>query len=233
MSATSSLRASPKIYRLTAGDLSVSFQRGERIRIGRHPENDLVLEDSSVSRFHARVEWARRPGPPVVADLGSSNGTFVDGVRRARAPLSELSKLIVGDVRVSLLRVDPALIDTGGTRVRLFDERWSDSRGHLREAEGVHALLFELERSRRTATFKLEDDGFRVGVTFARGHIVHAITNGGARGVAALEVLLSRGRGGSFSVTKDVETLEGNGVALPSLHAVLSSLAPQAKAKAS
>src|ERR1700730_12002216 len=51
-----------------------------RITIGRVAENDLQLADDKVSRHHAVIE--RQDGGRVVLhDLGSRNGTFVDGVR--------------------------------------------------------------------------------------------------------------------------------------------------------
>ncbi len=59
-----------------------------RIRIGRSPDNDVVLKDLQVSRRHAEV----RPVPGggfEVADLGSSNGTFLNGQPVVRAPLRE------------------------------------------------------------------------------------------------------------------------------------------------
>src|SRR5687768_10246739 len=50
-----------------------------RASLGSHPSNDLVLDDAAVSRFHCEIEvdavGAR------VRDLGSRNGTIVDGVR--------------------------------------------------------------------------------------------------------------------------------------------------------
>ncbi|MBV8235535.1 MAG: FHA domain-containing protein, partial [Acidimicrobiia bacterium] len=53
--------------------------------IGRAPDNDLVLREPSVSRHHARLDVAET-GVSVV-DLGSANGTSVDGVElEARVP---------------------------------------------------------------------------------------------------------------------------------------------------
>lgn len=51
---------------------------GDGVSIGRGGECDLVLAESSVSRRHARV--LRRGGGIWVEDLGSRNGTFVNGV---------------------------------------------------------------------------------------------------------------------------------------------------------
>jgi hypothetical protein len=51
------------------------------VRIGQGPQNDLVLDDDTVSTKHARLEFDA--GSWVLTDLGSKNGTFVEGVRLA------------------------------------------------------------------------------------------------------------------------------------------------------
>lgn len=52
------------------------------LRIGREPRADLRLEDMDVSRFHALL--TRRDGAFWVRDLGSTNGTLLDGERVPR-----------------------------------------------------------------------------------------------------------------------------------------------------
>lgn len=47
--------------------------------MGRDVTNDIVIGDAEVSRQHARV--TRTPGGFVLEDLGSTNGTFVEGER--------------------------------------------------------------------------------------------------------------------------------------------------------
>ncbi|MDH4137427.1 MAG: NBR1-Ig-like domain-containing protein [Anaerolineae bacterium] len=61
-------------------------QRGQRfsvakdsIILGRVRGSDVVISDPEVSRRHASITWER--GQPVIRDLGSTNGTFVNGVR--------------------------------------------------------------------------------------------------------------------------------------------------------
>jgi pSer/pThr/pTyr-binding forkhead associated (FHA) protein len=56
---------------------------GSSLTIGRGPDNDLVLADGRVSRHHARVTGRR--GTLVYTDLGSTNGSRVNG-----APVGEL-----------------------------------------------------------------------------------------------------------------------------------------------
>ena len=52
---------------------------GETLRIGRAPDNDLVLDDIQVSRYHARL--MRQGDTLTIEDLGSTNGTLVSGRR--------------------------------------------------------------------------------------------------------------------------------------------------------
>jgi serine phosphatase RsbU (regulator of sigma subunit) len=49
------------------------------VTIGRDPGREVVFADTELSRLHARV--TRAPNGLVAEDLGSTNGTFVDGVR--------------------------------------------------------------------------------------------------------------------------------------------------------
>ncbi len=58
------------------------------IRLGRHPDNDCVFEapeDQSVSGFHAEIRLVE--GLPVVKDMGSRNGLFVNGEHREESQL--------------------------------------------------------------------------------------------------------------------------------------------------
>src|SRR5688572_6237801 len=48
--------------------------------LGRDPDGaDLLLADGTVSRRHLQVEWLNGPGLHFAADLGSSNGSRIDG----------------------------------------------------------------------------------------------------------------------------------------------------------
>jgi hypothetical protein len=51
------------------------------ITLGRDPGNTIVINEPQVSRQHARI--TRRGGVLVLEDLGSTNGTFVNGMRLA------------------------------------------------------------------------------------------------------------------------------------------------------
>ena len=68
----------PKLT-LTDGAESYTFEIGTVFRIGRHPENDLPLRESQVSRWHAEVR--HEADHHLITDLDSLNGTWVNGER--------------------------------------------------------------------------------------------------------------------------------------------------------
>jgi len=50
-------------------------------RIGRAPDNDVVLDNKRASRYHAEIRWEKHHY--ILSDLESTNGTFVNGERLA------------------------------------------------------------------------------------------------------------------------------------------------------
>ncbi len=90
---------------------------GATLGIGRDPANDLVLDDPNVSRFHAEVSAAGAEAE--LRDLGSRNGTRVDGKPAGRTRLQAGSEIRIGAYRLifdgtGLLRRD----DHGAMRMR-------------------------------------------------------------------------------------------------------------------
>jgi hypothetical protein len=68
---------------------------GASMRIGRAPECELVLRDSTVSRRHARL--TARDGVLVLTDLGSTNGTRVNGHRVTEVVLGAGDRVQIGE----------------------------------------------------------------------------------------------------------------------------------------
>ena len=66
------------------------------MRIGRVPDNDLVLSDLNVSRHHAELRKSAT-GRYEIVDLGSHNGTFVNGQRVTSQVLTEEDLVSIGN----------------------------------------------------------------------------------------------------------------------------------------
>jgi hypothetical protein len=71
---------------------------GTALTIGRAADNDLVLADGRVSRHHARI--AGRRGTLVYADLGSTNGSRVNGVAVGELVLGVGDRIEIGDTTI-------------------------------------------------------------------------------------------------------------------------------------
>lgn len=70
--------------------------------IGRNPGSTVVVPDASASWEHAQV--VERDGSPAVVDLGSSNGTYVNGERVETSLLIDGDRLEIGDTTFKVVR---------------------------------------------------------------------------------------------------------------------------------
>lgn len=153
-------------FRLTVvdgGEGSLEVTSG-RCTIGTHESNDLRLEDKRVSRFHCEIVDAAR-----VRDLGSRNGTSVDGVRVVEAFLRAGSLLKLGGVT---LRFDP-LRDVH----RLPLSARTSFHGLVARSVAMRAALASIERAATSdATVLLEGE-----TGTGKGKVAEAIHRAGAR----------------------------------------------------
>jgi ABC-type multidrug transport system ATPase subunit/pSer/pThr/pTyr-binding forkhead associated (FHA) protein len=120
------------------GTQAVSFA-GPNLTIGRDPSNDVVLADPNVSRFHAEV-LATDAGVEL-RDLGSRNGTRLEGELVHRAPIVAGAEIGVGPFRL--------VFDGSAFLAR-------DDRGSLRlDAQGVAVRVRE-KQILESATLSLQ-----------------------------------------------------------------------------
>src|SRR6202012_4381531 len=121
--------------------LDLVLPGGERVpldrplAIGRAPASDLVLDDPSVSRAHAEIVVDQ--DGPVLQDVGSSYGTFVDG-RQLSGPVALANGMHIelGDCRLEVAeRVDRAAAGMTGSvpaGISLIVEQPSVRRARMR-----------------------------------------------------------------------------------------------------
>lgn len=79
---------------------------GKRLNVGRASDNELTLNDASVSKIHAALMMTSE-GTILVADTGSTNGTYINGRRIAYGESRQIEEgdvLGFGDVEVRLRR---------------------------------------------------------------------------------------------------------------------------------
>ncbi len=68
----------------------------DRVSVGRLPENDLQIEDDSVSSLHGEITYDGTAHQ--LTDLGSTNGTFVNGSQVTEATLSPGDQVRFGQI---------------------------------------------------------------------------------------------------------------------------------------
>ena len=86
------------VYRGTELVGEHTFQR-DVINIGKLSRSHLRLDDDNISRMHAVVE-VTRSGDVDIADLGSTNGTFLNGEKISRARLRDGDEVSLGGTRL-------------------------------------------------------------------------------------------------------------------------------------
>ncbi len=146
---------------------------GREVVIGRSLRAELCLDDDGVSRHHARIRASE--GALWVEDLGSRNGTFVNGVRVVgTTKLEDGDKLHVGRSSILKFTYHDALDDSFQERVvlsalrdpltRLYNKRYFDER---LDAE----LRFARRHEAKLALLMIDVDHFKR-VNDSRGHLV-------------------------------------------------------------
>lgn len=103
--------------------ISGKYQGGEfplkgdkQIIIGRSSELDMVLVEDMVSRKHAKITLSG--GKIMIEDLGSTNGTFVNGEKVKTARLKEGDRILVGTSILKLVKAGAGGADLSDAQVK-------------------------------------------------------------------------------------------------------------------
>jgi len=96
----------------------ISLEEGKRLSVGRTKENDVAIDDQSISKAHASL-LLNKEGTLIVADTGSTNGTFVRGERIAYGKAVEIAEgdnLLFGLVKVDVKFAPKAPVEVAPTQ---------------------------------------------------------------------------------------------------------------------
>ena len=171
---------------------------GARVAIGRGRDCELVLITDSASRRHAEV-YAEGVDF-CVRDLGSKNGTFVNGqpVTRPQA-LRPGDRIGVGTNTITFCRLEGSiagfLSDPSGTETMVFARKAEREvfRGELAEIP-IFVVLQMLEMGHKTGLLEVDSDSGPVRIWLGDGQPLHAETEK-ARGMEAALVAIGSTRG--------------------------------------
>src|SRR5438876_316434 len=109
------------IQRGASGTQEIVLKPGAN-RLGRNEQNDLPINDPTVSGFHCEIDFEH--DTVIVKDLGSTNGTFINSVPIRQAILEPGQTLRLGSVELffppdALRTTTVPSPPPAGTRVRL------------------------------------------------------------------------------------------------------------------
>jgi len=181
--------------RLALRFISGKYQGGEfpieeshPIVVGRSSDLDMVLVEEMVSRKHAKIEL--KEGKIHIEDLGSTNGTFVNGERIVKGWLKEGDRVLIGSNILKVISVTEESAGTNAPHTRRADStvgqrpmpprRGSDAgesrmRGSLEEIP-LPDLLQLFGTSRKSGVLVVESTGPEVGRIFLDTGLIHWVT---------------------------------------------------------
>ncbi len=167
--------------------ISGKYQGGEfplrpdrEIVIGRSSDLDMVLVEDMVSRKHAKIAMAEED-QIVIQDLGSTNGTFVNGEKIKKARLKEGDRILIGTSIIKLVAVDASqTVSEEAARQRL------EQTGQRRSVSGANKpmsgsideiplpdLLQLLSTSRKSGVLSVRNDTNHGRIYLRKGQIYY------------------------------------------------------------
>ena len=159
--------------------ISGKYQGGEfpledkkEIIVGRSSDLDMVLVEDMVSRKHARILC----GPEIsIEDLGSTNGTFVNGERIKRTTLKEGDRVLIG---TNILKV--VIADASAPLPKKRSEQPPSGKAQTRSMSGaieeipLPDLLQLLGSSKKTGLLVIRTEDEVGKIHLSKGAIIHA-----------------------------------------------------------
>src|SRR5216110_2040151 len=166
--------------------ISGKYQGGEfplrphrEIVIGRSSDLDMVLVEDMVSRKHAKIMTEERTVS--IQDLGSTNGTFVNGEKIRKVELKDGDRILIGTSIVKLVYVDgEATNSLSETEARSRMQNTANKRPPAKSMSGsieeipLPDLLQLLSTSRKSGVVALRSDWGTGRIYLRKGQIYFA-----------------------------------------------------------
>lgn len=151
----------------------------KEIVVGRSSDLDMVLVEEMVSRKHARIAYEN--DAVVIEDLGSTNGTFVNGEKIKRAQLKEGDRVLIGTSILKVIVMDGSSHEQGRPNLEVVaaQRRTSSPRtmsGSIDEVPLPDLLqLFSTSKKNGALVVRTEEDIGRI--FLQKGVIYYATIN--------------------------------------------------------
>jgi Domain of unknown function (DUF4388)/FHA domain len=149
----------------------------KEIVVGRSSDLDMVLVEEMVSRKHARIAYEN--DAVVIEDLGSTNGTFVNGEKIKRAQLKEGDRVLIGTSILKVIVMDGSSHEQGRPNLEVVaaQRRTSSPRtmsGSIDEVPLPDLLqLFSTSKKSGALVIRTEED---IGRIFLQKGIIYYAT---------------------------------------------------------
>lgn len=127
--------------------MRVPLQR-ERLTVGRSFQTDVILTDERISRLHAEIWPPHLGGEFTIVDLGSTNGTYVNGRPVRKARLLDGDKISLGSTILKFVIEDRVESESGALIERLMFE--DDLTGLAVPRRFDHDLRVQIQSARST-----------------------------------------------------------------------------------
>lgn len=169
--------------------ISGKYQGGEfplpqnrEIVVGRSSELDMVLVEDMVSRRHAKISVT---GDQIfIQDLGSTNGTFVNGEKIKRARLSEGDRILIGTSIIKLVAAEQEAAAGADLRPTNLEEVAAGRRtSQVRTMSGaidevpLPDLLQLFGTSKKSGVLVVRSDNETGKIYLDKGRVVFAVVN--------------------------------------------------------
>jgi pSer/pThr/pTyr-binding forkhead associated (FHA) protein len=168
--------------------ISGKYQGGEfplpassEIVVGRSSDLDMVLVEDMVSRRHAKISV--NGDTVTIQDLGSTNGTFVNGERVEKMTLTDGDRVLIGTSIIKLVTTDGPPAPASQPRKRLEEVAAGRRTNQVRSMSGaidevpLPDLLQLFGSSRKTGMLVIKTDTDTGKVFLETGRIVSASIN--------------------------------------------------------